>query len=229
MTKHSAFLFDLNGTMIDDMQFHLDVWYEIIVKQLGGDLSLEEVKLHMYGKNQEVLIRIFGEQRFTIEELDQISFEKEKQYQQLYKPHLKPLPGLLDFMEQAEQGNIRMAIGSAAIPFNIDFVIDHLNVRNYFKAIVSADDVVKSKPHPETYTRAAKILNVSPESCIVFEDAPKGVEAALNAKMKAVVLTTMHPQADFAQYPNILLYVENYLDKRLTTLFQQKRSLMPSK
>ncbi len=212
MKEAKAFLFDLNGTMIDDMEYHLNVWYDIVVNELGANLSREEVKLHMYGKNHELLIRIFGEKRFTVEEMDRISVNKERQYQQLYRPHLDLLPGLFSFLDRAYDDKIKMAIGSAAIPYNIDFVLDNLKIRHYFEAIVSANDVSISKPHPETYLKAARLLNVSPADCIVFEDAPKGVEAAMRAGMKTVVLTTMHPQEDFLQYDNVIQYVENYLE-----------------
>jgi beta-phosphoglucomutase len=208
--KPVAFLFDLNGTMIDDMEYHLEVWYDVIVNDLGAKLTREEVKLQLYGKSQEVLMRIFGEQKFSSEQLDKICIEKERKYQRLYRPHLDLLPGLFLFLEQSYERKIKMAIGSAAIPFNIDFVLDNLKIRHYFAAVVSADDVVKSKPDPETFLKAADMLGVDPSSCIVFEDAPKGVEAALNAGMKAVVITTMHPPRDFEQYENVLLYVSNY-------------------
>ncbi len=87
--------------------------------------------------------------------MNRLSYEKEKRYQEEYLPYLELLPGLHDFLENAYQKDIPMAIGSAAIPFNIDFVLDNLNIRKYFKAIVSADDVELSKPHPETFLKAA--------------------------------------------------------------------------
>ncbi|MBO9202717.1 MULTISPECIES: HAD family hydrolase [Niastella] len=205
-----AFLFDMNGTMIDDMQFHLKAWYHILNDDLGANLGWEETKSHMYGKNSELLIRIFGEDRFSPEEMERLSIEKEKRYQQEFKPHLKLIPGLQQFLEKAHALHIPMAIGSAAIPFNIDFVLDNLNIRHYFKAIVSADDVATSKPHPETFLKCAQLLGVDPASCLVFEDAPKGVEAAQNAGMPAVVLTTMHEQEEFAVYNNIITYTKDY-------------------
>ena len=113
-----------------------------------------------------------------------------------------------------------MAIGSAAVPMNIDFVVDTLKIRHYFDAIVSADDVAKSKPDPETFLKAAKMLNVKPASCIVFEDTPKGVECALNAGMKTVVLTTTHPKEDFSMYDNIILFINDYNDLTLEMLEQ---------
>lgn len=218
-TKPKAFLFDLNGTMIDDMGYHLEVWSDIVNNDWGAGISRDEVKRNMYGKNEDLLFRVFGKEKFTRAQLDEISIEKERRYQRLYKPHLALIPGLSNFLNQSRSQNIKMAIGSAAIRFNIDFVLDNLNIRSYFSAVVSADDVAHSKPHPETFTRAADLLGVEPSSCIVFEDAPKGVEASLRAGMKCVVLTTMHNQEEFMSYSNILMFVENYEDVRLTELF----------
>lgn len=207
-----AFLFDLNGTMIDDMQFHVKAWYHILNDELGAGMNWEQVKSHMYGKNSELLIRVFGPDKFTLAEMNAISLEKEKRYQQEYRPHLRLISGLDKFLQKAYEQNIPMAIGSAAIMFNIDFVLDNLNIRHFFKAIVSADDVVHSKPDPETYTKAARELGMDPTQCLVFEDAPKGVEAALNAGMKSVVLTLLHDRHEFEQYPNVARFIENYDD-----------------
>lgn len=214
-----AFLFDLNGTMINDMEYHLDAWYHMLNNDLGAGLSREVVKSHMYGKNDELLVRVFGEGHFTAAQMAEISREKELRYQEVYKPHLELISGLKAFMDKAVNQGVLMAIGSAAIPFNIDFVLDNLQLRHYFKTIVSADDVVLSKPHPETYLKAAAILEVAPEDCVVFEDAPKGVEAAWNAGMDSVVLTTMHTQEEFAQYPNTVAFVSDYTNPVLNNLF----------
>src|SRR5882724_18936 len=201
---YKAFIFDLNGTMIDDMQFHIKAWHHILNEKLGASLNREQVKSHMYGKNSELLVRVFGANRFTKKEMDQISLEKEKRYQEEFRPHLKLIAGLDQFLDLSQKAGIPMAIGSAAIMFNIDFVLDNLEIRHYFKAIVSADDVTLSKPHPETYLKIAEQLNINPTYCLVFEDVPKGAEAALNAGMKTVILTTTHHEEEFAQLPNIL-------------------------
>ncbi len=205
-----AFIFDLNGTMIDDMTYHTKAWQNLLNNELGGNFTWDEVKPQMYGKNPEVLVRMFGPERFTLEEMERLSLEKEKKYQREFLPQLKLLPGLGDFLEKAYQQGIPMAIGSAAIPFNIDFVLDNLNLRHYFKAIVSADDVVLSKPHPETYLKAAALLNVIPTDCIVFEDVPKGAEAAANAGMKAVVITTTHQPEEFEYLDNVLCFADDF-------------------
>ena len=205
-----AFIFDLNGTMINDMEYHTKAWQSLFNNELGGNFTWDEVKPQMYGKNPEVLVRMFGPDRFTLDEMNDLSYRKEEKYQQEFLPHLALLPGLIEFLEAAYQQGIPMAIGSAAIPFNIDFVLDNLNIRHYFKSIVSADDVVLSKPHPETFLKAAELLGASPLECMVFEDVPKGAEAAANANMKAVVLTTTHNPEEFAHLPNVLHFAADF-------------------
>ena len=213
-----AFIFDLNGTMIHDMDYHTSAWRDLLNEGLGGSFTWNEVKQQMYGKNQEVLVRMFGAERFTEAEMVRLSVEKEKRYQTAFFPHLRLLPGLAEFLEQAHQRGIPMAIGSAAIPFNIDFVLDNLNIRSYFSAIVSADDVTLSKPHPETFLKAAALLHASPADCLVFEDVPKGAEAARNAGMACVVLTTTHAEAEFAHLPNVLHFAADFEDKFLQNI-----------
>lgn len=218
-TKPKAFLFDLNGTMIDDMAYHNHAWHDILTNDLGANISFAAVKKQMYGKNQDLLERVFGVGHFSQEQIDQISIEKERRYQAAYKEHLTLIPGLNAFLDRAKQSGIAMAIGSAAIPFNINFVLDNLNVRTYFDAIVSAEDVKNSKPDPETFSKGANILGVLPENCIVFEDAPKGVEAAQHAGMKCIALTTMHGAKEFSAYQNIIAFIEDYHDPALNQLF----------
>ena len=213
-----AIIFDLNGTMINDMDYHTRGWLYLLNNVLGGNFTWDEVKPQMYGKNQEVLVRVFGAGRFTDEEMERLSVEKEKRYQQEFLPNLALLPGLKEFLEKAYQIGIPMGIGSAAIPFNIDFVLDNLNIRHYFSAIVSADDVTLSKPNPETFLKVAQLLNVESGECLVFEDVPKGVEAAENAGMKAVVITTTHEAGEFSDKQNVLCFARDFEDPDVNSL-----------
>ena len=209
-TNTKAFLFDLNGTIIDDMQYHIHAWHRIF-NSLGANITLERMKEECYGKNHEVIERILPG-RFTYEEKNAMSLAKEKEYQKAFLPHLKLLPGLDEFLQEAYEQHIPMAIGSAAIMFNVDFVLDNLDIRKYFKVLVSADDVQKSKPDPETYLKCAQRLNLEPANCIVFEDAPKGVESALNARMKCAVLTLIHDENEFPSHKDVIGFALDYVD-----------------
>jgi beta-phosphoglucomutase len=220
--KYKAFLFDLNGTMIDDMDYHIKAWHSIF-NSLGANLNIEQAKAECYGKNAEVIERVIPN-RFSMIEKNKMSIEKEKQYQQEFKPHLKLINGLDKFLAAAKEQQIKMAIGSAAIMYNIDFVLDGLHIRHYIDAIVSADDVAKSKPHPETFLNCAAQLNIPPADCLVFEDAPKGVEAAANAGMDCFVLTTMHPEEDFVAYKNVVGFNRDFNSPELMNMLMQRMS-----
>src|SRR5882757_1051277 len=218
MNQYKAFLFDLNGTMIDDMQYHINAWHKIL-NELGASISLEETKLQCYGKNNELLERIFPG-RYKDDEKNRMSIEKETAYQETFRPHLKLIDGLGDFLSKAHNAGIKMAIGSAAIMFNIDFVVDGLNLRQYFQAIVSADDVQNSKPDPETFIKCAAHLNIDPKDCLVFEDSPKGTEAALHAGMKCVAITTMHTPDEFDD-TNIIQFIDSYSSRLFQLLINK--------
>ena len=179
------------------------------MNELGADIIMERVKEECYGKNQEMIERIFPE-RFSEGEKNRISLEKEEQYRKEFKPHLQLIKGLEAFLKRSKEAGIQMAIGSAAIQFNIDFVLDGLRIRHYFDAIVSADDVMNSKPDPETYIKCADKLGIAAKDCLVFEDAPKGVESAKNAGMDCVVITTLHYPKEFDNYNNVITFMEDY-------------------
>jgi HAD superfamily hydrolase (TIGR01549 family) len=139
-----------------------------------------------------------------------IGANKEALYRVEFKPHLTLIDGLDEFLKKAFDKNIKMGIGSAAITLNIDFVLDNTQSRNYFDVIVSADDVLISKPHPETFLKCAELLGMTPSDCIVFEDTPKGVLCAQKAGMKTVVIKGMHQESEFADFDNILFFIEDY-------------------
>ncbi len=203
-----AFLFDLNGTMIEDMSYHINAWHNIFVK-LGAEYTLEQSQEQCYGKNAEILERIFPG-RFSDIEKKELGDNKEATYRQEYKPYLKLITGLDEFLAAAKKENIKMAIGSAAMKLNVDFVLDNLNIRHFFDAVISGDDVEKSKPDAETFLKCAAALNVLPDECLVFEDVPKGVESAANAGMKTVVITGLHNEEEFAEFDNVVRFIKDY-------------------
>lgn len=215
LKKYKAFIFDLNGTMIDDMPYHIKAWHRIL-NELGAGLSEERVKEECYGKNHELLERIFPN-RFTIEQKNEMSFAKEVQYQKEFRPNLKLIEGLDRFLKQSHASGVKTAIGSAAILFNIDFVLDGLQIRQFIDAIVSADDVDVSKPHPETFVKCAEALHVDAAECLVFEDTPKGAEAAANAAMDCLIITTLHEPDEFSFNRNVIGFIKDYTDPLLTT------------
>jgi beta-phosphoglucomutase len=217
MQNNPGFIFDMDGTIIDSMAYHLQAW-EKTIEDLGGNLKGEALLKQLYGKGNEVLERIFGKGVFTDEFMEHVGIQKEADYRYLYAPHLTLIDGVHNFLASAHKKDIKMAIGTASNMPNVDFVLNGTGIRHYFKAIVSADDVTESKPHPATFLQAAKLIEVLPSNCVVFEDAPKGVEAALRAGMKAVAITTLHTTNEFAGYENIIATMPDFKDADIEKL-----------
>lgn len=203
-----AIIFDMDGTMIDNMMVHHRAWHKKL-NALGLDMSLEEVMEKVHGVNVEILERLFGD-RFTPEERVQISWEKEEAYREIYRPELKLIPGLADFLQELTRSDLKMAVASAAPPENVDFVMDNLDLRRHFPVILHSDSVTKGKPHPEIYLKTAERLGIQPSECVVFEDSPVGSTAASKAGCSVVVVTTTHTEADFKDIPNIKAYIEDF-------------------
>ena len=195
MNKPAAFIFDMDGTIVDNMPVHNQVWAWILT-QLGNAMPIQEFHHLTTGKrNVEIIRWLLGDQA-TPERVQALSHEKETRYQKLYQGKITPMPGLLAFFEAATQQSIPLALATSADPTNMQFVVDGLGVRDYFSAILTAADVRQGKPDPEIFLAAAERMGVSPDSCIVFEDALLGLEAAHRAGMKSVaVCTTLDPDS----------------------------------
>lgn len=217
--KYKAFLFDLNGTMIHDMPYHVSAWHKVI-QSLGGVLSEEAMKQECYGKGEEMLERIFPG-KFSVQERIKISEAKEAKYRTDFLPELKLIEGLDQLLLNAFNQEIKLGIGSAANNLNIDFVVDNLKIRQYMQAIISGEMVQKSKPHPETFLKCAAALNIPTNQCLVFEDTPKGVACAANAGMDVIVLTTTHPKSDFEDFSNIIHFATDYKSIKLSVSTNQ--------
>lgn len=217
MKKFKALIFDMNGTMINDMHYHEMAWHDVLVNQLKAPLSLSDVRHQIYGTASEMFARVFGPGRFSEEEINAITQRKEARYREEFLPHLKLIDGLAVFLDHVQSKKIPLAIGTAAPVLNIDFVVDNLNLRNYFPVIVGPDDVKESKPNPEVFLTAAQRMEIAPSECLVFEDAPKGIEAAARAGMNAIAVTSFHTTEELKN-KNVLFSIANYNDLRLTQL-----------
>jgi beta-phosphoglucomutase len=220
--NYSAFLFDLNGTMINDMPYHIKAWHRILTG-LGTDISLERMKEECYGKNEELVERIFPG-RFSASEKTEMSLAKEKNYQEEFKKELRLIEGLHNFLQDSHKAEIKMAIGTAAIMDNVDFVLDGIGIRHYIDAIVSANDVHTSKPHPETFLKCAEALGIAPEDCLVFEDTTKGAECAFNAGMDCVIITTLHHPEEFSTNKNVIGFISNFDDPFIKNLIKWEQT-----
>ena len=200
-------IFDVDGTIIDSMKIHMKAWQKVFA-DYGYKMSIKEVKEAAYGINPEIVRRVMG--NLTDEIVEKISNEKEEWFRNAFDPEDDVIKGLIPFLELLRGNGIPMVIGSAAPPENIDYFMDRLGIRSYFKGFIHEDDVSRGKPSPEVFIKAAKVIGKEINDCVVFEDSTSGAEASAKAGSKTVVVLSTKSEKDFEDIPSIVRFIKNY-------------------
>lgn len=186
-----AALFDMDGVLIDNTDFHVNAWLQFAQRH-NRPLTKDQYVENINGRVSADAMAYVFQRPISPGELIVLTEEKEAIYRELYRPHLQPAPGLLDFLSALTAQDVKLAVGTSAPESNVLFTLDGLPLRPYFDAIVDASMVKKGKPDPEIYLTAANRVGIEPARCVVFEDAFAGIEAGLRAGMTVVALATTH-------------------------------------
>lgn len=209
MHKPGAFIFDMDGTLVDNVPFHMQSWLTLLA-ELGAPVEADEFARRMLGKtNEETLREIIGA-HLTDAQIVEYAARKEALYRELYRPHLRPVAGLDDFLRAAQRRAVPMAVATSAPRTNIDFVLGGLGLGPYFQAVVGAEQVARGKPHPDLFLAAAERLGAPPGRCLVFEDARMGLEAARRAGMKAVAVATTLDVQELTGLPGVAQVIQDF-------------------
>lgn len=212
---HYAFIFDMDGTLVDNMHFHTEAWGKMLAEN-GVEMNAHDFLVKTAGKtNREILPTVFGE--ISDERIEELGKRKESLYQEIFLEHRKTVDGAVEFLEKAKALGIKMAVATAAPNANVEFILDGLDLRKYFDTVTTAADVKFGKPNPEIFLKSAENLNVEPKNCIVFEDAIGGFEAAHRAGMFSIGITTVNSAEEILKLNSV---VEAHAD--FTNLDPQK-------
>lgn len=184
-----AVVFDMDGTLVDNMDFHNRAWVEM-ARKLGLTMTAEDFQTHHAGKKNEEIFPVLLGRPVTHEELERLAEEKESHYRTLYRPHLRLHHGAEAFIARLRAAGIPLAVATAAPQGNRELVLDGLGIRPHFDHIIGAEQVTRGKPAPDIFLAAARELGVEPSKCLAFEDAILGVIAAREAGMTVVGVTT---------------------------------------
>lgn len=186
-----AVIFDWDGVVVDSAAFHERSW-EILAAQRRLTLPAGHFK-RGFGKKNNVIIPDLG---WAAEpaDIDTLAREKEEIYRGLVREHgIKPLPGVRQLLAALQAADIPCAIGSSTERANLDCLLDLMGLRDFFRVIVSGEEVVHGKPAPDIFRLAAERLGCAPADCVVIEDALVGIEAARGAGMPVLAVATTEP------------------------------------
>jgi len=197
-----AFIFDMDGTLVDNMRFHGAAWQQMLSEN-GIETDAREFLIATAGRtNREIIPNFFADA--TEERLLELGQRKETIYRELFLPERRAINGAIELLEAAQFLGVKMAVATAAPVANMEFVLDGLDLRRFFDAITTAADVAFGKPNPEIFLKSAETLGIAPQNCLVFEDALNGFEAAHRAKMKSIGIATVNSIEDILRRASVV-------------------------
>lgn len=215
MTSIQAVLWDLDGVITDTGELHFQSWLPPLA-EIGLTYTREMFKATFGMNNAGILTTLLGHppepELFT-----EISNRKEQLFRDSVRGRAQTLPGVREWLAQLQSAGLRQAIASSAPQANIDALVDELGLRAYFGAIVSGF-ALPGKPDPAVFLKAAELLQVPPENCLVIEDAVPGVQAAKRAGMRCLAVTTTNPREALAQADKIVDRLDQISPEDLTGL-----------
>ncbi|MDR0807168.1 MAG: fructose-1-phosphate/6-phosphogluconate phosphatase [Enterobacteriaceae bacterium] len=180
--RYQGLIFDMDGTLLDTEAGHRKAWTEVLAKY-GMTLDFEAAKALNGSPSWRIAEFVINSYQADLDPR-KVAQEKFDIVEEMILDMVKPLP-IADVVK-AYRGKTPMAVGTGSMHGLAERVLQHVGLRDYFVAIVGADDVQHHKPAPDTFLRCAQLMNVSPVSCVVFEDAQFGFQAAKAAGMDVV-------------------------------------------
>lgn len=212
--KDFAIIFDMDGVLVDSNPFHKKALIEFCQSH-GYNLTEEELRARIYGRTNKDWITNLFNGKVTGEDLKKYADEKEALFRRLYKGSVKPVDGLIGFLEHLVDKNIARAIATSAPRANVDFTLEETHIGKYFTTILDDSYVENGKPDPEIYLKTAAAINYDPENCVVIEDSLSGVLSARSAGAKVIGITTTHTSEELS---NTDLVIDNFNTLNIETI-----------
>lgn len=209
MVEKEAVIFDMDNLMIDSEPIQSRS-FEVVLKEYGKNPFFNEngiVQTVGIGAKDNWLQM---QSRYDLQEDIEILIEKKRRvYVELLRQGVAPMPGFLSLLYHLKDYQLKKAVASSSARENIDLVVAHLNIQEYFDAFISGEQVKRGKPAPDIFLEAASQLRANTSYCVVLEDADSGVQAAKDAGMKVIAVPNRFTQHhDFRKADKIVPSLE---------------------
>ena len=209
-----AVIFDIDGTIVDNMHLHAEA-FAVFAGRHGLPPLTTDDRARLDGRRNSEIFPILFKREVPREEWIAYEQEKEGLYRELSRGRLAPMKGLHQLIDRLKEDRIPVALATSAPRLNVEHTLAELELTDAFAVIVRGDEVARGKPAPDVFIEAARRLGAEPADCLVFEDAPMGIEAAQAAGMRVVALTTSFAAAHFEQLDPPPTYVCRDFDEYL--------------
>jgi beta-phosphoglucomutase len=215
----AAIIFDVDGVLVDSSPFHFRKWVDFL-NDHNIPFDQDELRHIVLGPANDFIFRRFLGEQLTREQLSELSEELDANFRREIGPNPPAMPGVRKLIEECHADGVPMAVASAAIANNVDFIVDALQLRPYFREILAVEATANPKPHPEIYLKVAEKLGVEPAACAVFEDSYVGIEAAKRAGMKCIAISSTFPAEDLKRDTHADMVVPDFEPVSLATVRQ---------
>ncbi len=221
--NYKGIIFDFNGTLYWDSAKHKQAWREFSKILRGKPFSEEEMLKYMFGRTNEEIIKYAIGKQPTKEMVEKYAREKEALYRQMCVQDIENFhlaPGAVEFLEFLKNNNIPRTIATMSDRVNVDFYIEKFNLERWFDIdkIVYSDGIIPGKPAPDIYEIAARNIGLTPQECIVVEDAISGIESAMGANIgKIIAICSEEGPELYRSIPAVSGIINNFyeFDKKL--------------
>ena len=207
----------MDGVLLDSQTAHFIAFREVMEKY-GFEVSDAAFKPTFGMTNEQVIRHVSGE-RFTDAQVETICREKDEQFRVVIAKEAEFMVGVEDWLAQFRNTGVRQALASSGSWENIYTILEALQARPYFDAVVSGEDCA-SKPDPAVFLRAADQLEIEPSACLVVEDSIAGIQAAAAAGMKCLAVATTYPLERLPQTDLLLPDLTGLTAEMLAELFK---------
>lgn len=187
--RPQAAIFDVDGTIVDNMDWHARAFDAFVLRHGLAAMTLETRRQTDGKRNREIFPMLFGRD-LSSEELLAFEDEKEGMYRQISRSGLSPMPGFVRLLDRLDAASIPVALATSAPAANVEHTLREIGLEDRLRVIARGDQVKRGKPAPDVFLFAASLLGVPPEACLAFEDAPLGIASARSAGMKCVAIAS---------------------------------------
>lgn len=223
-------IFDFNGTLFFDSHMHYEAWRIFSKKLRGYSFTDDEMRLNMFGRTNADIIEYATGKKPDEKTVEKLAKEKEGMYRQMClddREHFVLSPGAEDFLDYLTKNNIPRTIATMSEIDNVRFYIKEFNLEKWFdiEKIVYSDGTIPGKPAPDIYEIAAKNIGLSPEDCIVVEDALSGINAAKQAGAgKIIAIASVESDEFYNNIPGLYQIIHSF-DEIDRNIFKEKTLL----